>query len=110
MPINPTDYHPDWPAISRRIRFNRALGVCEGSPRYPECRAVNEQPHPITGSKVMLTVAHLDHDLANNNEDNLRALCQRCHLAHDLKHHMANAAATRRQKRIDAGQLELALW
>lgn len=32
---------------------------------------------------VILTVAHLDHDVKNNDLDNLKALCQGCHLGHD---------------------------
>jgi len=62
----------------------------------------------MSGKKVVLTVAHLDHNEANCDPANLRALCQRCHLRHDLQQHMANAALTRRRKRIEAGQL--ALW
>lgn len=36
---------------------------------------------------VVLTVAHLDHDLSSNELDNLAALCQRCHLEHDRDQH-----------------------
>lgn len=32
--------------------------------------------------RVVLTIAHLDHDIQNNAEENLRALCQRCHNRH----------------------------
>ena len=53
---------------------------------------------------IVLTVAHLDHDPANCRPDNLRAWCQRHHLAYDHDHHRANAQATRRAK---AGTLEL---
>lgn len=35
--------------------------------------------------------------------------CQRCHLNYDRDEHIANAAATRRRRRIDAGQAELEL-
>lgn len=37
--------------------------------------------------KVILTIAHLDHDITNNDYSNLRALCQQCHLRYDAKHH-----------------------
>lgn len=73
-------YAADWKAISKRIRFERAGNACEW------CKAVNHQPHPETGSKVVLTVAHLDHDPRNNSEGNLAALCQRCHLNYDRDH------------------------
>ena len=45
--------------------------------------------------KVVLTVAHLDHTPENNDRDNLRALCQACHLAYDAPH---KAAERRRRK------------
>ncbi len=98
MPIKPEDasrYPKDWQEISRRIR-TRAGNRCEGSPGfYPECDAANGKPHPVTGSIVVLTVAHLDHQPENNTDSNLRAMCQRCHLTYDAKHHAASAARTR---------------
>ena len=63
MPIHPEmkDLYPaDWAELSRRIRFERAGGRCE------ECGAEQGQPHPQTGSKVILSTAHLDHNPANN--------------------------------------------
>lgn len=48
---------------------------------------------------IVLTIAHIhDHDPANCADDNLAALCQRCHLQHDRPMHRAHAAATRRAK------------
>lgn len=44
---------------------------------------------------VILTVAHLDHDPTNNDLDNLRALCQRCHNRHDIPHRKQTRAKTR---------------
>lgn len=55
---------------------------------------------------VVLTIAHLDHTPENCAPENLKALCQRCHLRYDQKHHQANAQATRRAK---SGNLELEL-
>lgn len=49
--------------------------------------------------RVVLTVAHLDHRPENCAPENLRALCQRCHLAYDADLHRANAAATRRARK-----------
>lgn len=37
--------------------------------------------------KIVLTVAHLDHNLKHNEYSNLKALCQQCHLRYDAKHH-----------------------
>ncbi len=47
---------------------------------------------------IVLTIAHLDHQPENCADDNLRAWCQRHHLAHDHDHHRANSQATRRAK------------
>jgi hypothetical protein len=95
MPINYKEYHPKWFLISRLIRFARAKNKCE------ECGADNYQPHPITGSKVVLTVAHMDHDKTNNRFWNLKALCQRCHLKHDIKHHAFNRKYGRKTKYLN---------
>lgn len=54
--------------------------------------------NPTRPTRIVLTVSHTDHDTTNNRPDNLRALCQRCHLAHDKALHMANARETRREK------------
>lgn len=77
MPIDYKKYHPKWRLISKLIRFKRAGNRCEF------CEAENYQPHPVTGSEVILTVAHLDHNIENNRFENLAALCQRCHLRYD---------------------------
>lgn len=103
MPMDANRYPADWKEISKRIRFERAGGRCEW------CGAVNGEAHPETSSRVVLTVAHLDHNTQHNGEENLAALCQRCHLRHDLRLHQVNAAATRRRRRIEAGQVEMAL-
>lgn len=95
MPINYRDYHPKWSLISRLIRFNRAQNKCE------KCEAVNGQPHPVTGSKVVLTVAHVDQDRRNNRFWNLRAWCQRCHLGHDRKTHIYNRKYGRETKYVN---------
>lgn len=100
MPINYKEYHPKWRLISHLIRFVRANGMCE------ECFAENYKPHPVTGSRVVLTVAHLDHDKKNNQFANLKALCQRCHLRHDIHEHVKNRKYGRNWKR-DQLKLEL---
>lgn len=106
MPIsaeNRARYPRDWKAIVSRIR-DRSGNRCEGSPAYPDCRADNGEPHPITGSRVVLTVAHLDHAPEHCDAENLRHMCQRCHLTYDAAHHAKNAAETRRKRRA-AGDL-----
>jgi len=119
MPIRPENrerYPPDWRRISDGIRFGRAGGRCEcrgecgtdhraelgDAPSWPRdrCQAVHGMPHPVTGSAVVLTVAHLDHTPENVAPANLRAWCQRCHNRYD-------APMRRRHARGRAGQLEL---
>lgn len=63
--------------------------------------ASEEGPKPTV---IVLTIAHLDHTPENCEEANLRAFCQRHHLAYDHDHHRANAQATRRTR---SGTLEL---
>lgn len=93
MPMKRHLYPANWNAISKRIRFEVAGNRCQF------CGAENYQPHPVTGSKVILTVAHLDNDTTNNTDENLRALCQRCHNRHDIDYRRANRAATNASKR-----------
>lgn len=88
---------PEVKAQRARI-LERAGHRCEGSPAYPECRAVNYDPHPVTGSKVVLTIAHVDQDLTKSADADLRAWCQRCHLTHDAAQHAHNASITRADK------------
>lgn len=85
MPCNYKDYHPDWKNISLRIRAR------EGN-RCKLCNAHNGKPHWKTGSKVVLTVAHLNHNKNDNREYNLAALCQRCHLIIDMPYHVDKRA------------------
>ena len=91
-------YPPDWPERSRYIRHVRANNCCEW------CHAHNHKPHPVTGSRVVLTVAHLDHNPANNHPRNLAALCQRCHNTYDAPKRHGN-----RKRRAAAAVGQLAL-
>lgn len=97
MPIKPENkkrYPRDWNQISQRIRFERADGRCE----FCEL-AVHGEPHPITGSLVVLTVAHLNHTPEDCCDENLAAMCQRCHLTYDAQHHAETRRQTEREKR-----------
>lgn len=87
MPCDYSKYPPDWTERRNRI-LQRAKNRCEF------CGAENYQPHPVTGSKVVLTIAHLDHDPENwdVSDDRLKALCQKCHLAYDREHRMVQIA------------------
>lgn len=115
MPIRPENklrYPSDWKSISLRIRTVRAAGRCEcvgecGTDHDGRCTAENGQPHPLTGSKVVLTTAHRDHTPENVDDANLFAACQRCHLRYDAPHHAETRAATLRAAIEAAGQLAL---
>lgn len=101
MPIKPENrdrYPKDWKQIVARIR-ERSGNRCEGSPAHPDCRAENGKPHPVTGSIVVLTTAHLNHTPEDCRLENLKHWCQRCHLRYDLHRHKANAYANRRSKK-----------
>lgn len=98
-PIKDKSLYPkDWKAIRERI-LARAGNRCEGSPKYPECRAENGKPHPVTGSMVVLTIAHMDHDPTSADEARMRCLCQRCHNTHDAPFRRRNAARTRKGRK-----------
>ncbi len=98
MPIkseNRARYPKNWKDIVAQVR-ERSGDRCEGSPLFPACRAPNGEPHPESGSRVVLTTAHLDHTPENCDLENLRHWCQRCHLNYDAKHHAQTAYATRK--------------
>jgi len=81
MPIKPENksrYPKNWKEIRQRI-LKRANNRCEfcGIENY----IIKEN-----GSRVVLTIAHLDHTPENCTNDNLRALCQKCHNSYDREH------------------------
>ena len=98
MPCDYSKYPPNWPEL-RAKELAEAGRRCQGTPRYPDCRAADREPHPVTGSRVVLTVAHMDSDVTNNEPANLRALCQRCHLTHDVAQHTRNRLETLRRRK-----------
>lgn len=105
MPIKPENklrYPADWKNISLRIRERanwhcECLGECGIQHPSLRCDAI-QNGQTAGGKRVILTVAHLDHTPENCAEDNLKAMCQRCHLRYDRDHHACNAAKTRRAK------------
>lgn len=112
-------YPADWRTVVRPGILARAGNRCEGSPRFPECRAPNgafrvnssgewtmDQDAAFAMAygeadvtRIVLTIAHLDHTPENCAPENLRAWCQRCHLAYDEVHHAQSAALTRHNRR-----------
>lgn len=49
--------------------------------------------------RVVLTVAHVNHVSGDDRDENLKALCQWCHLNHDREHHRATRQARKDQAR-----------
>lgn len=87
----------EWKAFRMEL-LERAGNRCEGTPQFPSCRAENGKPHPDTGGRVVLTIAHMDHDETHSDPNRCRALCQRCHNKWDSAHRRKNAAKTRRAR------------
>lgn len=58
-----------------------------------------DQLHRVDTIRVVLTVAHLNHTPGDDRDENLAALCQWCHLIHDLQHHQESRATRKDQGR-----------
>ncbi len=112
MPIDYKEYHPKWTLIVRLI-LKRAKNRCEdcgllnhsiirkrdrktpGGQEWDMFHAIKKYRkftnamamRSMNFTKVILTTAHLDHDKKNNRFWNLKSLCQKCHLNHDITHH-----------------------
>ena len=118
-PENRSRYPDDWPFIREKILARSRDGAREDTRSivYPErcectgmcgahehrCERRNHEPIPGTAflddsKPVVLTIAHLDHTPENNDPENLRAMCQRCHLRYD-----APRKARERRARREAG-------
>ena len=128
MPVRPefrSLYPANWPELSRRVRFERAGGRCQGCGRphlarlrcLPDGRWFDQGAQPwrsgrgrparwpdlvealdLRFTRVVLAAAHLDGNPANNRLRNLRNLCQRCHMLHDRPHHLAQRWITYRRR------------
>ena len=114
-------YPIDWDIISRQVRAGGCCAHC-GRPdrqtiscaadgrwfdpalngwRNGKGRAVKAPAKsvPLKLTFVVLAACHYhDHDPSNVHPDNLRPLCQRCHLRHDAKHHRREARITVRAR------------
>ena len=55
--------------------------------------------NPTKPIRIVLTIAHLDQDIENDDYQNLRALCQRCHLGHDKLFNFQKTRDTVRRKK-----------
>ena len=105
MPVNYLNYHPDWKDRIRPEVLKRANYKCQfcGVPNRSEVIRdkkgewiqVDELVRKWAKGKkakivrIVLTVAHLNHLVIDNREENLKALCQKCHINHDKEHKSA---------------------
>lgn len=106
MPIRPENkklYPQNWKRIREKIlqraknkcEFcgveNYAIGYRDENGKFIELVELEKQNAALFDGKklikIVLTIAHLDHNPQNNKESNLKALCQKCHLNYDLEHH-----------------------
>lgn len=68
----------------------------------------NTHGSPEHGHLVVLTIAHIhDPNPMNCADDNLKALCQRCHLRHDAKMKANNRKSHKLHEQENLGQLKL---
>ena len=114
MPMRRDAYPVDWDEIAMRTK-NAVDWCCEDCGM--QCRRPGER---FDTHRRTMSVHHVGapkddgsagdpHDKMDVRPVNLLALCSKCHLKRDLPIHIANAARTRRAKRVAAGQLELTL-
>jgi hypothetical protein len=108
MPIRPENakrYPKSWRDMVSQAR-ERSGNRCECKGQcgflHPgvRCNAENGKPHPITGSKVVLTLAH-EHGvpLEETSIDRMFHACQRCHLVYDKHIHRKNREETLRKRK-----------
>lgn len=96
-PVDAAGWGQSWPDLQMLPhREAKAFAEVENESLVIDTRAI----------VIVLTVAHLNHEPADCRPDNLRAWCQRHHLAYDQEHHLQTAYATRMARR---GNLELEL-
>ena len=101
MPIDYTRYPENWVDLRQQVlmRANNKCefcgvhnGDCGIRDKNGEFILMTQMDVELAGLdikrwiRIVLTVAHLDHDEENENVsiDRLRALCQRCHLRYDI--------------------------
>lgn len=118
MPIDYKQYPKDWKQTRQRIleRENNKCKFCD-VPNYeiiyrpikgnmkweiaPEGMICESDLFDgVKFTKIILTIAHLDHDKLNHqvSDDRLAALCQRCDLLYDMDHHVSNRKANKLNK------------
>jgi len=109
MPISYKNYPKNWKTEIRPAVLERANNCCETcgvknesiiwrNPKnkeqfkyWPE--GMESEAWTLDGMKstrIILTIAHLNHDTTDNRMENLKAMCQLHHLRHDSVFHSEN--------------------
>jgi hypothetical protein len=110
-PIHPENrdrYPKDWKEIRQRI-LARAEFQCEcigecGNETGKRCEERHGAFAETFSGVVVLTISHLNHIPEDCRPENLKAMCQACHLRYDRDQH----AKSRRENRDrETGQLVL---
>jgi len=125
MPINYKDYPGNWfteirPSVLERDGYccqkcnvpNHAIIYREKKnpfiwhlwPEGMESESLNIDGYKAV--KVVLTIAHINHNHNDSDINNLAALCQRCHLKLDIHQHQDNRKYGRNWKK-NQGKLNL---
>ena len=129
MPCNYKNYPPNWFTEIRPRILERAKNCCENcglknyrvirrleegkfeKPKFDDWQTIkimkkngqkfNKAIKNLGLTKIVLTIAHLDHDKENFEvkDDRLKALCQRCHLLLDKEHHAEKRRETINKKK-----------
>lgn len=107
MPCDYSNYPRNWKAIREEI-LNRAGNMCEcagecgvahipqpvlffysrlsGVVNWSRCYEYHKaRPRSFKGLRVILTIAHLNHNTKDSRRKNLKAMCQACHLRYDAQ-------------------------
>jgi hypothetical protein len=123
MPMERARYPADWSTIALAIKTaaHWRCEECDRPCRRPgedvedfAARLLTDEPYPwhdelyeyvadeesgewayvpLHPQRYTLTTAHLDQQPSNNDRSNLKALCPKCHLAHDRPHRQSNRMA-----------------
>ena len=121
MPWNPKDYPQNWKELRSKVLTRAGQHITDDGELIEACcedcgvenhalihrfgkgkhdwemwpEGMMSEAYSADGkkcTKVILTIAHLDHDKHNHDVsiDRLKALCQKCHLQYDMPRHVAN--------------------
>jgi hypothetical protein len=104
VPIKPEFrkfYGKEWRTVTRPRILARAKNLCEqcGVPNHAKVWrsgiAWSRRKFKIARRRIriVLTIAHMNHTPGDDRDENLKALCQWCHLNYDQAHHRESRAA-----------------